>query len=523
MRNPVLFLLQLVFAGCLLAANQTVNVPGTSDPWLAGMPTGSTASCGLSGGQCDVAPAEAPPPIAVAAGSTLSITATGLECYGPVPPCAATGPDGNPSVPTPHVNGAQNGLSTITAPANALLGVFLGPNQPSLMPPPTQLGSNTAPVLQQVFLIGSSSRVTVPAEATRLCFGPMDGFGWYDNYGSFTVTISLGCPGQSQSTTMDPCITAPLDGASPQSQFVAISGTGTPGEMLDVIVGGLPIGSVVVDPEGNWEALPYVSLYGSSVTVQVQDQTSSNSSNAITVHPSLASFLPGPTSPPNSLTVLLPLRKTDIFVTASYTSPQSFLYGPNYTHTALYLGGDHNGTPLIAEAVTATEAGSLIGTAGQVRSIPLDQSLAWTQSQRISAWHPRIALPGATRSAIVTWAQSITSQGLPYWSTVDFGLIPAAHALFFATGGTLSPRFNAFLNEINTLTNSTSTFICSTLVWRAYYEGTSHTLDLSNPNLMSTQPGSLIGGYSPAFIAQLAAVFVVPETFARSPQLKQIF
>ncbi len=206
MRSPVPFLLHLVFAGCLLAqTSQTVSVPGTSDPWLAGMPPGSTASCGLSGGPCDMAPAESPPGISVTAGSTLSITATGLECYGPVPPCAATGPDGNPSVPTPHVNGAQNGLSTISAQANALLGVFLGPNQPSLTPPPTQLGSNTAPVLQQVFLIGSSSTVSVPAGATRLFFGSMDGFGWYDNYGSFTVTVVPGCevPDGEDSTFFD--------------------------------------------------------------------------------------------------------------------------------------------------------------------------------------------------------------------------------------------------------------------------------------------------------------------------------
>jgi hypothetical protein len=210
-------------------------------------------------------------------------------------------------------------------------------------------------------------------------------------------------------------------------------------------------------------------------------------------------------------------------VTASDTSPQYVIYGPKYTHVALYLGGDTNGTPLIAEAVTAAEAGSLIGIAGQVRSIPLDQSLMWTQSQRVSAWHPQVALSGATRSAIVAWAQNITSQAPPYSSAVDFGLIPAANALFVPTGGILSTRFNTFLNAIGALKYSTNAFICSTLVWRAYYEGTGHSLDLSNPNLLSAQPGSLMASYSPAFIAQLATVFIVPETFVRSPQLKQIF
>src|SRR5579872_3028314 len=192
MRNQILFL-QLVFAGCLFGQQTVIVVPGTSDPWLAGMPNGSTASCGPFGSECDVAPNLSPPAVTgsvIVPGSTLTITATGLECYDPTPTCA-TGPDGNPSLPISHVNGAENGVSGITAPANALIGVFLGPNQPSLTPPPAQLGSNTAPVLKQVFLIGSSSHITVPAAATRLFLGPMDGFGWYDNYGSFTAQITV--------------------------------------------------------------------------------------------------------------------------------------------------------------------------------------------------------------------------------------------------------------------------------------------------------------------------------------------
>jgi hypothetical protein len=91
-----------------------------------------------------------------------------------------------------------------------------------------------------------------------------------------------------------PCITSPSDGASPRSQFVAIAGTGTIGNTLDVLVSGISVGKVKVDSEGNWEALPYVSVYGSSVTIQVQDQTSSDTSNTITVRPSLMAFLPAP-------------------------------------------------------------------------------------------------------------------------------------------------------------------------------------------------------------------------------------
>ena len=64
------------------------------------------------------------------------------------------------------------------------------------------------------------------------------------------------------------------------------------------------------------------------------------------------------------------MRTADILMTSALGSPQTFLYGTNYTHAALYLGGDSDGTPLIAEAVTAVEASSF----GQVRALPLELS-----------------------------------------------------------------------------------------------------------------------------------------------------
>ena len=103
----------------------------------------------------------------------------------------------------------------------------------------------------------------------------------------------------------------------------------------------------MVDSEGNWEALAYIGT-GQSHTVQVQDRASAALSNTITVQSQYAAPAVGPSIPANLLSAVLPIRKADILVTGSTISPQLAWYGPNYTHTALYLGGDGNGTPMIS-------------------------------------------------------------------------------------------------------------------------------------------------------------------------------
>jgi hypothetical protein len=285
---------------------------------------------------------------------------------------------------------------------------------------------------------------------------------------------------------------------------------------------------VTIDSEGNWEALAYISqlAFGTTPIIQVQDQATLSLSNTITVHITQNSFPPGPVSTAS----FLPLRSADIFVDGDPSSAQEPLYGPNYTHTALYLGGDADGNPWLAEAVTPGEAGIW----GQVRALPLDQSLVWNAlavpGSRIAAFTPRVPLSGATRNAIVGWANNITKQGLPYWNASTDFLSPIliAYSSYVATLGVVTPRFTSVLNLLNANKNSTTKFICSTLVWRAYYEGTSHALDISSPNLMSAAPGSDLGNLPSllrdSFIAKLADVLVVPETFVRNtPKLRQIF
>ncbi|HND54799.1 MAG TPA: LamG domain-containing protein, partial [Pirellulaceae bacterium] len=139
-------------------------VPGYADPWLAGMPAGATASGyppAPSAGH-DIAPAQSPVlvPLAVTPNGDLS-----FDVSGSVDHC---GSGCNPGTPdgaglSPHYAGAENGISDYYAPVDALVGVFLGPDDPTQSAAPNRLDFSTpdsrdystlSPALKQVFFIG---------------------------------------------------------------------------------------------------------------------------------------------------------------------------------------------------------------------------------------------------------------------------------------------------------------------------------------------------------------------------------
>ncbi len=181
------------------ADNYTVD--GTSDPYLAGMPDGSSAS--LGDGVGDFAPAESPvlaTGLDVAGGDTFTWSATGIVGYGP-DASEDGGPNGISDFFTTHDAGAQNGISDITVNVDALVGVFLGPLEPDLSTAPGPLDFSVAgaedyttlePELQQLFFLGAGGTgqtIVAPSGSTRLFLGMMDGYGWDNNTGSFDVTI----------------------------------------------------------------------------------------------------------------------------------------------------------------------------------------------------------------------------------------------------------------------------------------------------------------------------------------------
>ena len=182
-----------------------ITVSGTSNPWLAGMPAGSTAS------DFDTAPAQSPVevPVFFVPGDAIWFSATGATDHCDGRGCGLAGAEGDAFEPIwSHSVGAENGIGDVIAPIDALIGVFLGPDQPNLSAAPGALldfstpasrdFATLSPGLKQPFFIGDGFRndgitqqlFIAPAGATRLFLGTMDGYDWLNNFGSLEVTAT---------------------------------------------------------------------------------------------------------------------------------------------------------------------------------------------------------------------------------------------------------------------------------------------------------------------------------------------
>lgn len=207
-RNFLLVILLMNFYS--LAQAVSVSVPGTANPYLAGMPDGSTAPP-------DVAPDQSPIEV-----NGLNLSAGGILTFSGAtggvsntPSCEGTNCssiDGNVyngSLFYDHVSGAENGLSGIRAPINSLVGVFLTDSAPNLLPPPSSLNFQAigldftvlSPQLQQVFFIGDgmtsadiAQKFFIPDAATRLFLGTMDGTEWLNNSGAIMIDVAQAVP-----------------------------------------------------------------------------------------------------------------------------------------------------------------------------------------------------------------------------------------------------------------------------------------------------------------------------------------
>jgi hypothetical protein len=199
-----LSLLSLLSVSLSPAYAQTVNgviVPGDANPYLSGMPNGSTAV------GSDSAPDQSPIQVTglnLSAGGFLTFAVTGSVSFvgnaSPTNPPDGTGLIGH---------AAENGFGGHTLPLDALVGVFLTDAQPNLSAAPPALDFSVSglgisfltlsPQLKQVFFIGDGltgtgsgniQQFNIPSGATRFFLGTSDGFGWFNNSGQFTVNIN---------------------------------------------------------------------------------------------------------------------------------------------------------------------------------------------------------------------------------------------------------------------------------------------------------------------------------------------
>ncbi len=188
-----------------------IAVPGTSDPWLAGMPNGTTANYYSAFG--DSAPAESATqiPITLKAGQAINFQFqgsisnwSGANTYG----CNGDSDWCSDNWWAQYDNNnSEHGIANVTAPLASVIGVFLSDSEPDLTPAPAALDFSTAaarqytsisPLLKQPFFIGDGmcpdgvtlKSIVVPAGATRLYVGCMDFQEWSDNSGSMTTTVT---------------------------------------------------------------------------------------------------------------------------------------------------------------------------------------------------------------------------------------------------------------------------------------------------------------------------------------------
>jgi hypothetical protein len=177
-------------------AEIVVEVPGSSNPWLAAQPDGTAAA------SHDVAPDHSPvAAAAVSPGAKLRFEVTGSVSYAGW----VYGADPDGEEPTAHSWGALHGIAGLVAPIDSLIGVFLGKGHPAdravpealdFSDPATRSFGTLAPALQQPFFIGDGLGADglpqvfyPPPGASTLYLGTMDAWGWYNNGGAFTVKI----------------------------------------------------------------------------------------------------------------------------------------------------------------------------------------------------------------------------------------------------------------------------------------------------------------------------------------------
>jgi Flp pilus assembly protein TadG len=199
------------YAMLVPSVNVDQNVPGTANPFLAGMPQGSVASLNNPHNSPDYAgnsgnPKQSPLVVSMPLVEGDSLSFDSID--GTVrhdPSLAYYSPDGELATIGRNTNGSENGISDLNAPINALVGLFLDDTQPNTSGAPRSLDFSSDasrnfdtlnPKLKQIFFIGDGKtsdgarqQFIVPKGATRLYLATWDFYEWNNNAGYRNIQV----------------------------------------------------------------------------------------------------------------------------------------------------------------------------------------------------------------------------------------------------------------------------------------------------------------------------------------------
>lgn len=265
-----------------------------------------------------------------------------------------------------------------------------------------------------------------------------------------------------------PYIEVPVNNATRQSRYCAVEGTGGAGKTVQILIDGAALYETQVDTENHWEKVIYLGAGAHEIRAQYEGDDSTRSDPVHTTY----------TGAVNSTvydSIIGKLRKADIMFTSG--GSEDFIYGPQYSHVFLYLGGLPDGTPVIGEA--DTPHGVVI--------VPLEDSNAARHGNAVSLFRPNHALTLAQRQNVVDF---VKSHQRPYWDLLgDFKWITLA-AIFYSDLSPVWDRLQWCTDKCDALKWSSDKFICSTLVWRAYLEGTRNGTGIADPNFDFSDPNN---------------------------------
>ena len=317
--------------------------------------------------------------------------------------------------------------------------------------------------------------------------------------------------------TVIPCrggglrILAPHDHSEPRSGYVGLKGSGPALTALQIWDGNRFIRDIPTRASGHFDCVLRLDPGEHQIFVRTGG---TGESSAQGIHIRVRPF-----PEPAGAQEYEKLQQADILLSQTPGSEQVQLYGAAYTHAALYLGPDEDGTPLIAEAATPEQE----DFKDRIGALPIEETLNVLRGGVAHVYRLPGELSDPERDQIIDWTLRTLSGRVAFWSmTEDLG--PFFRAWLLWDPGRDQPRnqqeFDRVLDELRALRSATDRLNCTTLVYQAYWRGTNGRVDLSTPNRVNF--GGSVGKMSHRFLERLRRDFMVPDTLALSGKLVRV-